>query len=404
VKVADAGGNGVAGEAVSWIVTAGGGSLSSATAITDGGGNASVTWTLGPSVGIQTVEAIVSGLVGSPVEFSATGAAAGACSSSFSNVSLPLCDGTYSNAITSSTFSSGSTIEALNPGRVRFTGSFNPGSNLTFRGIVVTNTSIKYVGSHNIYEDMSFVGGPACGNTVNVASGSYTTIRRSAIYGPGGRYQFLGYQQTGVTLEDVIIRSDGGWGETTDCNEWEPNAALNSYDSNDFICIGCILFDGIKTAGSASETLGGIGVNCHGTASGMLFENSMSINSQGGFYADGNGTCADVTVRNSATIDGARGYGIIRNVGGTTTAENFTTNGNCGVWTGSLQLVDSHVEGSVSGCSGSTSGAGATIQLNASFLDSSRWRQEMCTDAGVTRGWCGTSMTLSEYLQDFLNR
>jgi adhesin/invasin len=72
VKAVDANGNGVAGVAVSWAVTAGGGSLSASTSATRSDGTADVMWTLGPTVGAQTVTATAGGLQGSPVTFTAT--------------------------------------------------------------------------------------------------------------------------------------------------------------------------------------------------------------------------------------------------------------------------------------------------------------------------------------------
>jgi adhesin/invasin len=72
VKAVDAGGNGVAGVAVSWAVTAGGGSLSTPTTLTRADGTAEVTWTLGPAEGTQTARATAAGLQGSPVTFTAT--------------------------------------------------------------------------------------------------------------------------------------------------------------------------------------------------------------------------------------------------------------------------------------------------------------------------------------------
>jgi hypothetical protein len=307
----------------------------------------------------------------------------------------------YSQSISSGTFPSGATIQAQNPGGVRFTGSFSPGSNLTFRGIVVINSDQKELGSSNVFEDMSFVGGPSCGNTVNVLIGSNTTIRRSAIYGRGGRYQVLAYQVSNVTMEDVIIRSDGGWGQGgSGCTEFEPNAAMNFYNSNGLTCRGCILFDGITQADGSSELIGGLGVNCHITSGNSTFENSLIVNSQRGFWADGLGTCNSQNIINSASY-ASDPWGFTRNVQGTTTLTNFSTDGNCGGFKGNTTLVNSKVTGSNSGCSGGTNGAGATLALNTTFLNNPRWRQEMCTDAGVTRGWCGTALTLSEYLLSF---
>lgn len=62
-------GYGAPGVTVDWKVTAGGGSVT-ATSVTDAGGTASATWTLGPTSGAQHVQASVSG--GTPVTFTAT--------------------------------------------------------------------------------------------------------------------------------------------------------------------------------------------------------------------------------------------------------------------------------------------------------------------------------------------
>ncbi len=80
VVVEDAANAPVAGVVVSWQVTWGGGSVASATSITDASGEASMTLTVGPvaSVNSQTVEASVTGLAGSPVLFTASVAAAAA--------------------------------------------------------------------------------------------------------------------------------------------------------------------------------------------------------------------------------------------------------------------------------------------------------------------------------------
>jgi adhesin/invasin len=75
VGVTDADGNPVSGAAVTWVITAGGGSVSPTTSVTDAAGHASTTWTLGSTVGHNgnTLTAVVSG-VGS-AQFSASGVA-----------------------------------------------------------------------------------------------------------------------------------------------------------------------------------------------------------------------------------------------------------------------------------------------------------------------------------------
>lgn len=72
VKVTASDGVAVAGVNVAFAIATGGGSVGSATVITDAGGLASTTWTLGSTVGEQTVTASAAGLAGSPVTFKAT--------------------------------------------------------------------------------------------------------------------------------------------------------------------------------------------------------------------------------------------------------------------------------------------------------------------------------------------
>jgi Bacterial Ig-like domain (group 2) len=387
----DGGGGEITGRSVVWATSAAAIAAVSSDGLVagQGPGTAAITATADGASGTTTVTVTESG----------------ECSTSFSNVSLPLCDGTYTKAVTASTFPRGSVIRAQNPGKVRFTGGFKAGDDLTFRGIVVVGPGEKVLGARGLYEDMSFVGGPGCGNTVNTSSHSNTTVRRSAFYGRGGRYLLMIYEETGVTLEDVIFRSDGGWGEAgSGCTEYEPTAVLNNYNSSNFTCRGCILFDGITTAHNSSEVLGGLGVNCHNSSAVMLFENNLIVNSRAGYYAEGRGSCDGVTVRNSAALASGSAnnrWGYNRNVGGKTTLVNFTTDGFCSAWDGSNTLVDSKVDGQINDCAGPTDGVGATITLNASFLDNPRWRREMCDEAGVTRGWCATNMKLSEYLESF---
>ena len=74
VGVTTASGSVVSGVSVTWVVTAGGGSLSSSNTTTNAQGQASVTWTLGPVAGTDnnTATASVAGLAGSPVTFTAS--------------------------------------------------------------------------------------------------------------------------------------------------------------------------------------------------------------------------------------------------------------------------------------------------------------------------------------------
>lgn len=72
VIVRDAGGNTVSGVTVQFAVLTGGGHVSVASAVSNATGVAATSWTLGPTVGSQTVSATATGLTGSPLTFSAT--------------------------------------------------------------------------------------------------------------------------------------------------------------------------------------------------------------------------------------------------------------------------------------------------------------------------------------------
>lgn len=69
VQLADVDGNGVGGRSITWVVATGGGTVSPATSSTDANGFVRARWTLGASIGTNTVNAVFSGL--SPVRFTA---------------------------------------------------------------------------------------------------------------------------------------------------------------------------------------------------------------------------------------------------------------------------------------------------------------------------------------------
>ncbi|HEX6408483.1 MAG TPA: Ig-like domain-containing protein [Gemmatimonadales bacterium] len=62
VRLEDANGNGVSQRAVTWVIGSGEGSVSATTSTTDDNGEARVRWTLGPNPGVNTLNAVVSGI------------------------------------------------------------------------------------------------------------------------------------------------------------------------------------------------------------------------------------------------------------------------------------------------------------------------------------------------------
>jgi len=75
VQVTDGAGNPIGNVTVTWTVLTGGGSVSSSTSTTDLNGNATVIWTLGPTVGAQTLSASIA--TGASTTITATGLASG---------------------------------------------------------------------------------------------------------------------------------------------------------------------------------------------------------------------------------------------------------------------------------------------------------------------------------------
>jgi len=72
VKLVDRLGAGVAGKTVNFTISAGGGTLSSASAVTEADGTAGVTWTLGGTLGAQSVTATFTGPAPATAVFTAT--------------------------------------------------------------------------------------------------------------------------------------------------------------------------------------------------------------------------------------------------------------------------------------------------------------------------------------------
>ncbi len=62
VRLEDDNGNGISNRAVSWVIGSGGGSVSATTSSTGDNGQAQVRWTLGPTPGVNTLNAVVSGV------------------------------------------------------------------------------------------------------------------------------------------------------------------------------------------------------------------------------------------------------------------------------------------------------------------------------------------------------
>jgi hypothetical protein len=77
VRLVDRDGNGISGRAVTWVVGAGGGRVDATTSSTDANGEARARWTLGPTPGTNTLNAVVSGVGVAGFTATATGGGGG---------------------------------------------------------------------------------------------------------------------------------------------------------------------------------------------------------------------------------------------------------------------------------------------------------------------------------------
>jgi PKD repeat protein len=100
VEVRDAQNNPIPSRAVTWVIGTGGGSVDPQNSTTDAQGRASTRWTLGPAVGANTVNAVVSGVGTATFNASATADAPSASTSTVSASPGTITVGTGSSTIT----------------------------------------------------------------------------------------------------------------------------------------------------------------------------------------------------------------------------------------------------------------------------------------------------------------
>jgi hypothetical protein len=226
VQVLDGAGNPIPNRPLTWTIGEGGGSVPSANTTTDAQGNASTTWTLGPSVGRNTLNAVVSGLA--PATFTATATA-----------------GTPNDA--------NSTVSA-SPGTINVGGSstvtvtVRDGGNNPVAGVSVTPASS---GSGNTFTPASASTG---GNGVATFTFSSTVAETKTITATAG----------GVALNDnatVTVRKVGSTVEIT--NDDPDPSTVGENVVVEFAVSG----GGGTPTGDVTITVGGGSETCTGTLS-----------------------------------------------------------------------------------------------------------------------------------------
>lgn len=129
-----------------------------------------------------------------------------------------------------------------------------------------------------------FSGGQLSGNVVKFSSGSYQLYEQCGWFGPGGRYNFLAYQQTNITLRHCIGRSDSGWGDGS-----EPDANFQVYSSTNVNVIQCVGFDSQQRSPSYGYLAEFSATTNQGPNTNVRFINTYAIDGpSAGFTVEGN--------------------------------------------------------------------------------------------------------------------
>ncbi len=218
VQVLDGAGNPIPNRALTWTIGEGGGSVAPVNTTTDAQGNASTRWTLGPGVGPNTVNAVVSGLA--PATFSAT-ATAGEPSASNSSVSASPATinvGTGSSTITVTVRDAGNnpvsgvsvTPEASGSGN-----TFNPisestGTNgvatFTFSSTVAESKTIMATAGGVTITDQATVNVQKVGSTVEITNDDPDP----STAGTNVTVEFTVEGSGGTPTGDVVVTINGG--------------------------------------------------------------------------------------------------------------------------------------------------------------------------------------------------
>lgn len=190
VKVADVGGVGVAGTTVNFAVATGGGSLSAASGVSDGAGLVSITWTLGATIGAQSITATASGLTGSPLTIGATGTAVVPTMVKFTTQPSNAAAGaSITPAIVVTATDAANHTATTYTGNVTLSIGTNPGTS-TLGGTVTvaavagvatfSNITLNHAGTGYTLGAASGTLTAAVSNTFNIASGTAANIAVSA--------------------------------------------------------------------------------------------------------------------------------------------------------------------------------------------------------------------------------
>jgi hypothetical protein len=347
------------------------------------------------------------------------------------------------------------TLQAEHEGAVILTGGINLShatSYQSFVGLRFHNQNKTILGNHLKFLRDEFMTGCASGNCTNTTVGTNDfndtadiLLEDVWLHGAGGRYNLLVYNSTRVVVRRAVIRHGGSW---TD-DKGDPEAGITFYNTRDSAAQNVMVLDSNLSYHTWQSAM----YNVFNTVSpngndrnnwvGIIALNNLSGSDGAGLRFDGNGAQTghviqdailwdanwglNVSYASSVGVTGTRltigrnsgsSEGIGGTSGGTKSFSNVRLVGasvsDVTVTTTATGLpvylpqqsggVGANVQsrigaaGSLAGEMGWNSNSGVALWP---WPNEARILKEMCTDAGVTRGFC-TDSSLTNYVWNYL--
>ena len=372
-------------------------------------------------------------------------------------------DGTYSgsgNALTN--IPNGSpgnyiTIKAESEGNVIITAGLSMSHTdayQVFQGLRFQSASEKtIVGNHLKFFRNEFKGGCSSGNCTNTTVGTNSFNDTADIlfednwwHGSGGRYNLLIYNANRVVVRRGVIRHDGGWSDT----KGDPEAGLNFYNSTNCSAQNVVILDSNlnyqewQSAFYSVHNSASPNANTNNSWLGIISLNNLSGSTGAGLRFDGDASQSGHVVQNAVLWDANWGMNVAFTSSVGVTASRLTIGKTSGSGTAiggdsggtksftnvrlfGMSVSDVTVTNTVTGLPTylplQLAGIGADIvnrigttgtlqgelgwntdtgQLLWPFPNEARIKKEMCTDAGVSRGFCSDALSLTNYIMDYL--
>ncbi len=373
-------------------------------------------------------------------------------------------DGTYAgsaNALTKLPNGSAGnyiTIKAENEGKVIITAGLDmlhTDAYLIFRGLRFQDSGGRNIlGNHLKFFGNEFKGGCASGNCTNTTVGTNDFNDTADIlfednwwHGPGGRYNVLIYNADRVVVRRGVIRHDGGW---TDINDpGDPEAGLNFYNSTNCSAQNVIILDSNlpysqwQSAFYSVHNSASPNANTDNSWLGIISLNNLSGSDGAGLRFDGDAPQSSHVVQDAVLWDANWGMNVAfassvgvaasrltigktsgsgTGIGGTSAGTKTFTNVRFFGMGASGVTVTNTVTGLPTFLPQQLGGIGAdivnrigtpeTLQGESGwnvdtgvlvwpFPNQARIMKELCTDAGVTRGFC-LDTSLTNYIMNYM--